>query len=150
MERPFSLPKTRAEKLTPLAGEMVKTPRGSFYLTDTSVEQMRAAEYGFHHSTDDGKYLIMSNGTRVFAVTAEPVQEKDNPLRTAEMTIKDDYGMIDGVINNGRRDETLAKLRERLEGAKWECAEHKPPEKGDPGRDTPEQEMAAGMGLLLG
>ena len=42
--------------------------------------------------------------------------------------------------NNGRRDETLAKpsIRERLEDAKRECAEHKPPEKGRPGRDTPE------------
>ena len=123
-----------------LTGEMVQTPRGSFHLTDMSVEQMKAAGYGLHHSTDDGKFLIMGNGTRAFAVTAEPVQEKDNPLRTAEMTIEDDYGMIDGVINNGRRDETLAKpsIRERLEDAKRECAEHKPPEKGRPGRDTPE------------
>ena len=123
-----------------LTGEMVKTPRGSFHLTDMSVEQMRAAGYGLHHSSDDGKFLIMGNGTRAFAVTAEPLQEKDNPLRTAEMTIEDDYGMIDGVINNGRRDETLAKpsIRERLEDAKRECAEHKPPEKGRPGRDTPE------------
>lgn len=82
----------------------------------------------------------MGNGTQAFAVTAEPLQEKDNPLRTAEMTIEDDYGMIDGVINNGRRDETLAKpsIRERLEDAKRECAEHKSPEKGRPGRDTPE------------
>ena len=123
-----------------LTGERVTTPRGSFHLTDMSVEQMKAAGYGLHHSTDDGKYLIMSNGTQAFAVTAEPLQEKDNPLRTAEMTIEDDYGMIDGVINNGRRDETLAKpsIRERLEDAKRECAEHKPPEKGHPGRDTPE------------
>ena len=123
-----------------LTGEMVKTPRGSFYLTDMSVEQMQAAGYGLHHSSDDGKFLIMGNGTQAFAVTAEPVQEKDNPLRTAEMTIEDDYGLIDGVINKGRRDETLAKpsIRERLEDAKRECAEHKPPEKGRPGRDTPE------------
>lgn len=123
-----------------LTGERVTTPRGSFHLTDMSVEQMKATGYGLHHSTDDGKYLIMSNGTQAFAVTAEPLQEKDNPLRTAEMTIEDDYGMIDGVINNGRRDETLAKpsIRERLEDAKRECAEHKPPEKGHPGRDMPE------------
>ena len=59
----------------------------------------------------------------------QPVQEKENPLRTAEMTIEDDYGMIDGVINNGRRDESQGKpsIRERLEAAKKECAQQKPP-----------------------
>ena len=105
-------------------------------------DQMEAAGYGFHHQSEDGKYLIMGNGTRAFAISAEPVQEKDNPLRTAEMTLEDDYGMIDGVINNGRRGEEAEKakpsIRERLEDAKRECSERKPPEKGRPGRDTPE------------
>ena len=73
-----------------------------------SREQMEAAGYGFHHQSDDGKYLIMGNGTRAFAVAAEQ-PEQDNPLRTAEMTLEDDYGMIDGVINNGRRGEELEK-----------------------------------------
>ena len=80
--------------------------------------------------------------------------EQDNPLRTAEMTLEDDYGMIDGVINNGRRGEELEKaqeyaerttpekpsIRERLEDAKRECAEHKPPEGKKPGRDVPEHD----------
>ncbi len=45
-----------------------------------------------------------------------------------------------GIINNGRRDEPekKASIRERLEDAKRECSERKPPEKGRPGRDTPE------------
>ena len=70
------------------------------------------------------------------------------------MTLEDDYGMIDGVINNGRRGEELEKakehaertqpekkpsIRERLAAAKQECAkqqarpapEKKPPELGD-------------------
>ena len=82
----------------------------------------------------------MGNGTRAFAVVNADMQERDNPLRTAEMTIEDDYGMIDGVINNGRRDEAVAKpsIRERLEDAKRECAERKSSEKGHPGRSTPE------------
>ena len=135
----------RQPELTPDAletGETVRTPRSSFYVTAMSREQMEAAGYGFHHQSEDGKYLIMGNGTRAFAISAEPVQEKDNPLRTAEMTLEDDYGMIDGVINNGRRGEEAEKakpsIRERLEGAKRECSERKPPEKGRPGRDTPE------------
>ncbi len=145
----------RQRSLTPDAletGETVRTPRGSFYVTSMSREQMEAAGYGLHHQSDDGKYLIMGNGTRAFAVLAEQ-PEKDNPLRTAEMTLEDDYGMIDGVINNGRRGEEVEKaaeaaakstpekkpsIRERLEDAKRECSERKPPEKGRPGRDTPE------------
>ena len=258
-------------------GETVRTPRGTFHVTDMSREQMEAAGYGFHHQSEDGKYLVMANGSRAFAIQngeaqehaapekmtvlvveprkepyvkeidpglhslqaevggdigatypfsdpvalvcndegkligldlnrglrdengeiydimagtflvvglgeedfaslspelaqkytehfrqpeqfislggqiiAVPVEpEKDNPRRTAEMTLEDDYGMIDGVINNGRRGEETEKaaesgpgkkpsIRERLEDAKKECSEHKPPEKGRPGRDIPE------------
>ena len=258
-------------------GETVRTPRGTFYVTDMSREQMEAAGYGFHHQSEDGNYLIMGNGSRAFAIrngeapehaapekmmvlVVEPMKEpyvkeidpglhalqaevggdigaaypfrdpvalvcndegkligldlnrglrdengelydimagtflvvglgeedfaslspelaqkymehfrqpeqfislggqiialpvepeKDNPLRTAEMTLEDDYGMIDGVINNGRRGEETEKaaesgpgkkpsIRERLEDAKKECSEHKLPEKGRSGRNTPE------------
>ena len=127
----------------------IKDSRGSFYVTAMSREQMEAVGYGVHHISDDGKYLIMGNGTRAFAVAAEQ-PEKDNPLRTAEMTLEDDYGMIDGVINNGRRGEELEKakehaertqpekkpsIRERLAAAKQECAKQQPrpaPEKKPP------------------
>ena len=258
-------------------GETVRTPRGTFYVTDMSREQMEAAGYGFHHQSEDGNYLIMGNGSRAFAIrngeaqehaapekmtvlVVEPMKEpyvkeidpglhslqaevggdigaaypfrdpvalvcndegkligldlnrglrdengelydimagtflvvglgeedfaslspelaqkymehfrqpeqfislggqiialpvepeKGNPLRTAEMTLEDDYGMIDGIINNGRRGDETEKaaesgpgkkpsIRERLEDAKKECSEHKPPEKGRSGRDTPE------------
>lgn len=251
-------------------GETVRTPRGTFHVTDMSREQMEAAGYGFHHQSDDGKYLIMGNGSRSFAIRSEEVQEHaapekmtvlvvepmkepyvkeidpgfhslqaevggdiataypfsdpvglvcndegkliglelnrglrdehgeiydvmagtflvvglgedsftsltpeqvqkytehfkqpeqfislngqiialpvepENPLRTAEMTLEDDYGMIDGVLNNGRRGEELEKaqgearrttpekkpsIRERLAEAKRECGERKPPDK---------------------
>ena len=33
-------------------------------MTAMSREQIEAAGYGFHHQSDDGKYLIMGNGTR--------------------------------------------------------------------------------------
>ena len=115
--------------------ERISTPRGSFCVTDMTREQMEAAGYGVHHQSDDGKYLIMGNGTRAFAILAEQ-PEKDNPLRTAEMTLEDDYGMIDGVINNGRRGEEQEKakpsIRERLEDAKRECGERKNPDKPAP------------------
>ena len=178
-------------------GETVRTPRGTFYVTDMSREQMEAAGYGLHHQSDDGKYLIMGNGSRAFAIHNEEAQEyaapekmtvlvvglgeedftslppdlaqkymehfkqpeqfislngqiialpvePENPLRTAEMTLEDDYGMIDGVINNGRKGEELEaakgearrtspekrpSIRERLAEAKKECSERKPPDK---------------------
>ncbi|MBM6829634.1 antirestriction protein ArdA [Anaerotignum lactatifermentans] len=250
--------------------ETVRTPRGTFYVTDMSREQMEAAGYGLHHQSDDGKYLIMGNGSRSFAIRSEEAQEHaapekmtvlvvepmkepyvkeidpglhslqaevggdiataypfsdpvglvcndegkliglelnrglrdehgeiydvmagtflvvglgeesftsltpeqvqkytehfkqpeqfislngqiialpvepENPLRTAEMTLEDDYGMIDGVLNNGRKGEELEKaqgearrttpekkpsIRERLAEAKRECGERKPPDK---------------------
>ena len=250
-------------------GETVRTPRGTFYVTDMSREQMEAVGYGLHHQSDDGKYLIMGNGARAFAIRNEEAQEHaapekmtvlvveprkepylkeidpglhslqaevggdiaasypfsdpvglvcndegkliglelnrglrdeegnlydimagtflvvglgeedftslppelaqkymehfkqpeqfinlngqiialpvepENPLRTAEMTVEDDYGMIDGVINNGRKGEELEaakgearrtspekrpSIRERLEEAKRECGERKPPD----------------------
>lgn len=154
----FLQPERAAEVTIPTPDQMatqerISTPRGSFCVTAMSREQMEAAGYGVHHISDDGQYLIMGNGTRAFAVAAEQ-PEKDNPLRTAEMTLEDDYGMIDGVINNGRRGEELEKarehaertqpekkpsIRERLAAAKQECAkqqprpapEKKPPELGD-------------------
>ena len=260
-------------------GETVRTPRGTFHVTDMSREQMEAAGYGFHHESEDGKYLIMANGSRAFAIPSgsapehtapekltvlvvEPMKEPyvkeidpglhalqaevggdiaasypfddpvglvlndegkligldlnrflrdehgeiydivagtflvvglgpesfsslspnmiqkyteqfkrpelfasingqivsvpvepENPLRTAEMTLEDDYGMIDGIINNGRRGEELEKaqaeacrttpekkpsIRERLEDAKRKCAERKGPEKPAPQKKPPE------------
>ena len=80
-------------------GETVKTPRGTFHVTAMSREQIEAAGYGFHHQSDDGKYLIMGNGTRAFAVAAEQAQ-RDNPLKTAEQTTEQNGNMIDGIINN--------------------------------------------------
>ena len=37
----------------------------------------------------------------------------DNPLKSAEMTVEDDYGMIDGVINNGLKEPTVAQLEQQ-------------------------------------
>ena len=260
-------------------GETVRTPRGTFHVTDMSREQMEAAGYGFHHESEDGKYLIMANGSRAFAIPSgsapehtapekltvlvvEPMKEPyvkeidpglhalqaevggdiaasypfddpvglvlndegkligldlnrslrdehgeiydivagtflvvglgpesfsslspdmiqkyteqfkrpelfasingqivsvpvepENPLRTAEMTLEDDYGIIDGIINNGRRGEELEKaqaeacrttpekkpsIRERLEDAKRECVKRKGPEKPAPQKKPPE------------
>ncbi|MDL2218707.1 DUF3846 domain-containing protein, partial [Christensenellaceae bacterium OttesenSCG-928-M15] len=228
-------------------GERIETPRGSFSLTDMTREQMAAAGYGYHHSSNDDRYHIMGNGTQAFAIlneaapTYEIYQLKDSPdrrdyafepldrlheqgctvdmqnydkvysgalrpgenpesiytrfnidhpqdftghslsvsdvvvihqngqdtahycdsfgftqvpeflqpdnyLKNAEMAMEDDFGMIDGIINNGEKEvappgtDEKPSLRERLAEAKRECAERKPTEK-KPGRDTPEHDL---------
>ena len=93
--------------------------------------------------------LFASINGQIVSVPVEP----ENPLRTAEMTLEDDYGMIDGIVNNGRRGEELEKaqteacrttlekkpsIRERLEDAKRECAERKSPDKPTPQKKPPE------------
>ena len=93
--------------------------------------------------------LFASINGQIVSVPVEP----ENPLRTAEMTLEDDYGMIDGIINNGRRGEDLEKaqaearrttpekkpsIRERLEDAKRECESRKGPDKPTPQKKPPE------------
>ena len=93
--------------------------------------------------------LFASINEQIVSVPVEP----ENPLRAAEMTLEDDYGMIDGIINNGRRGEELEKaqaearrttpekkpsIRERLEDAKRECGSRKAPDKPAPQKKPPE------------
>ena len=104
------------KQLTPdecMTGEQIQTPRGRFYLTDRSREQMEAAGYGFHHQSEDGKYLIMANGTRAFAIPAQ----QESHIKTAEMSTEQNYNMIDGMMNNAPSMEELearAKAGEQI------------------------------------
>ena len=63
--------------------------------------------------------------------------ERDNPLKAAEMSMEDDYGMIDGIINNGPKEDKAAEVKphekgekpsimERLKAAKAESHQDKP------------------------
>ena len=104
------------KQLTPdecMTDEQIQTPRGRFYLTDRSREQMEAAGYGFHHQSEDGKYLIMANGTRAFAIPAQ----QESHIKTAEMSTEQNYNMIDGMMNNAPSMEELearAKAGEQI------------------------------------
>ena len=98
--------KEQGQPLTPdklETGETVKTPRGTFYVTAMSREQMEAAGYGFHHQSEDGRYLIMANGTRAFAIPAQ----QESHIKTAEMSTEQNYNMIDGILNNAPSMEEL-------------------------------------------
>ena len=125
------------KQLTPdegMTGEQIQTPRGRFYLTDRSREQMEAAGYGFHHQSEDGRYLIMANGTRAFAIPAQ----QESHIKTAEMSTEQNYNMIDGMMNNAPSMEELearAKAGEQIslldvaEAAKAEAKKPKQPQR---------------------
>ena len=127
----------REKQLTPrelLTGESIQTPRGSFLVTDMSREQLEAAGYGFHHQSEDGKYLIMGNGTDAFAIPAQ----QESPIKAAEMTTEQNYNVIDGVLNNAptmSELEAKAKAGEQIplfdvaEAAKAEARKPKQPQR---------------------
>ena len=131
-------------------GELYDIMAGTFLVVGLGEEDFASlspelAQKYTEHFRQPEQFINL--GGQIIAVPVEP--EKGNSLRTAEMTLEDDYGMIDGVINNGRRGEETEKaaesgpgkkpsIRERLEDAKKECSEHKTPEKGRPGRDIQE------------
>ena len=124
-------------------GEIYDVMAGTFLVVGlsedsfTSLTPEQVQKYTEHFKQPE--QFISLNG-QIIALPVEP----ENPLRTAEMTLEDDYGMIDGVLNNGRRGEELEKaqgearrttpekkpsIRERLAEAKRECGERKPPDK---------------------
>ena len=131
-------------QLTPdtrMTGEQIRTPRGSFSVTDMTAEQMKEAGYGLHHTSEDGKYLIMGNGTQAFAVAAEQ-PEKANPLKHVEDAIEQNDNNFDGIINNiptPTADELEAKARsgEQISLAEYAAAlkaEKEQGKKAEPGK----------------
>lgn len=100
-----------------MTGEKITTPRGSFHLTALSVEQMKEAGYGYHHTSEDGKYFIMGNGTDAFAVAVEQPEQTqpENYLKAAEMSTEQNYNMIDQQINNTPSVDELEEKAKRGE-----------------------------------
>lgn len=112
---PEFLQPAQEKTLTPdelTTGEQITTPRGNFHVTAMTREQMEAAGYGFHHQSEDGKHLIMGNGTRAFAVAAEQ-PEKANPLKHVEDTIEQNDNNFDGLINNTPQTPTVDALEQK-------------------------------------
>ena len=103
------------QELTPdarMTGEQIKTPRGSFRVTDMTREQMEAAGYGFHHQSEDGKFLIMGNGTQAFAVAAA---QPENHLKHIEDAVEQNDNSFDGIINNTPPTPTVDELEAKVQ-----------------------------------
>ena len=129
-----------------MAGTFLVVGLSEDSFTSLTPEQMQ--KYTEHFKQPE--QFISLNG-QIIALPVEP----ENPLRTAEMTLEDDYGMIDGVLNNGRKGEELEKaqgeahrgapekrpsIRERLAEAKRECGERKPPDRAQQ-KKPPEHDL---------
>ena len=133
-------------------GEIYDIMAGTFLVVGlsedsfTSLTPEQVQKYTEHFKQPE--QFISLNG-QIIALPAEP----ENPLRTAEMTLEDDYGMIDGVLNNGRKGEEQAQgeahrgapekrpsIRERLAEAKRECGERKPPDRAQQ-KKPPEHDL---------
>jgi len=75
-------------------------------------------------------------------IKAVPIIQEDAHLKNAEVQEEDDYGMIDGILNNGPKEEKgpateKASIKEQLSEAKKECEKQDKPEK-DKGHKPPD------------
>ena len=143
--------KEQAQQLTPderETGETIRTPRGTFYVTDMSREQMEAAGYGFHHQSKDGKYLIMGNGTRAFAIAAEQ-PEKVNPLKHIEDTVEQNDNNFDGIINNTPQTPTVGELEQKAKaGEPISLVDYAAAIKAEKGRSSDKEEKPSILAQL--
>ena len=143
--------KEQAQQLTPderETGETIRTPRGTFHVTDMSREQMEAAGYGFHHQSEDGKYLIMGNGTRAFAIAAEQ-PEKVNPLKHIEDTVEQNDNNFDGIINNTPQTPTVGELEQKAKaGEPISLTDYAAAIKAEKGRGSDKEEKPSILAQL--
>ena len=79
---------------------------GDFGGHSLSVSDIVAIKQGGHVSY----YYCDSIGFQELPDFRKP----ENYMKAAEMTTEDDYGMIDGIINNGQKQPTVAELEEQV------------------------------------
>ena len=94
---------------------------------------MKRWAYGHSLSVSDIVALKVDGAVSVHYVDRYGFQElhgflSDQPLKNAEMQMEDDYGMIDGIINNGKREPERPSVVEQLR--KTPDLKLKPPSKG--------------------
>ncbi len=66
----------------------MRITRCTFHVTDMNREQMEAAGYGFHHESEDGKYLIMVNGSHAFAIPSGDAPEHTAPEKLTVLVVE--------------------------------------------------------------
>ena len=81
----------------------------------------RPADYTFHSMSPSDIVALKRNGVVSYHYCDSVgfrelpnFTQPENYLRNAEMAMEDDYGMIDGIINNGPRTPTVAELEAQV------------------------------------
>jgi hypothetical protein len=76
-------------------------------------------------------HYVDSIGYKELPSFLNPEKERENYLKNAEIQMEDDYGMIDGIINNGMssatEDDERASVLEQLKAALPKAERPKPP-----------------------
>ena len=111
-------------------GKKITTPRGTFHVTDMTREQMEAAGYGFHYQSNDGKYLIMGNGTQAFAVAVEQAPSMVDNLETKvkageQISLVDLAEALKAEKQQGKGKEEKPSIRAQLKADKEKSAPKK-------------------------
>ena len=95
-------------------GETIRTPRGMFYITDMTPDQMKAAGYGVHHTSEDGR--VSHYDGQHTGVCSSGAAGKKNPLKHVEDIIEQNDNSFDGIINNTPQTPTVAELEQKAKG----------------------------------
>ena len=104
-------PKEAAEKLAQDFGLIYDSqapPRRRYVRQKTEAQQFREDRQRCYRVLSDYYHYCDSVG-----FTQIPGFLPQNPLKNAEMAMEDDYGMIDGIINNGPKEPTVAELEQQ-------------------------------------
>lgn len=85
----------------------------------------RPADYTFHSMSAGDIVALKQNGVVSYhycdSVGFQELPDfakPENYLRNAEMSVEDDYGMIDGIINNGPKQPSVAELEADVKAGK--------------------------------
>lgn len=112
------------ERINALENKIMKIARPETHYTEQTNEQLDASM----KKTGDKLNQMMQDGTvdmptlsegavhaaqEVETLDKRKTAEIVNPLANAEMAVEDDYNMIDGLINNGSKED-IDKAREEL------------------------------------
>ena len=83
--------------------------------------QQRPADYHAHSLSVSDIIALKQGGTATYhycdSFGFQELPEfalRDNPLKNAEMSMEDDYDMIDGIINNGPKQPTVEELEAQV------------------------------------
>lgn len=71
-----------------LTGDVIHTPRGTFFVADANAKQMENAGYGYHHTSSNGKWLVYTNDKRGYAISAAAATSDEPAEMTYELVIE--------------------------------------------------------------